>query len=241
MCHDLECGSGRVHGLVLGVSGSAEMTESAFGVLELSGEAKTPGEGWGGVGGCARGFAEHGWPASASSRKSALLGQHSAPTVAASRNPRFQRYLRRLAMFFKQTPAPWSEHHAHQPCPLGRPWGVPRARLVTVVPRNFLATPGRTTDAHDARPHHQHQLHPPKQSPHKSPPRSTALDIGANKGIPLNLDHSVFAAQFSLRFLLQSSASATISDLQGPYKQVVKVRCWSGFWGFTIWGSGFRA
>ena len=25
---------------------------------------------------------------------------------------------------------------------LGRPWGVPRARLVTVVPRNFLATPG---------------------------------------------------------------------------------------------------
>ena len=48
MCHDLECGSGRVHGLVLGVSGSAEMTESAFGVLELSGEAKTPGEGWGG-------------------------------------------------------------------------------------------------------------------------------------------------------------------------------------------------
>ena len=48
MCHDLECGSGRVHGLVLGVSGSAETTESAFGVLELSGEAKTPGEGWGG-------------------------------------------------------------------------------------------------------------------------------------------------------------------------------------------------
>ena len=115
----------------------------------------------------------------------------------------------------------------------GRPWGVPRARLVTVVPRNFLATPGRTTDAHDARPHHQHQLHPPKQSPHRSPPRSTALEIGANKRIPLNLDHSVFAAQFSRRFLLQSSASATISDLQGPYKRVVKVRCRSSKFWFT--------
>ena len=136
MCHDLECGSGRVHGLVLGVSGSAEMTESAFGVLELSGEAKNPGEGWGGVGGCARGFAEHGWPASASSRKSALLGQHSAPTVAASRNPRFQWYLRRLAMFFKQTPAPWSEHHAHQPCPLDG-LGVSRAHVLS---RSFRAT-----------------------------------------------------------------------------------------------------
>ena len=128
-------------------------------------------------------------------------------------------------MFFKQTPAPWREHHAHQPCPLDGlgPWGVPRARLVTVVPRNFLATPGRTTDAHDARPHHQHQLHPPKQSPHRFPPRSTALDISANKQIPLNLDHSVFAAQFSLRFLLQSSACATISDLQGPTNKFIQI------------------
>ena len=57
----------------------------------------------------------------------------------------------------------------------GRPWGVPRARLVTVVPRNFLATPSRTTDAHDARPHHQHQLHPPKQSPHRLVPQWKAV------------------------------------------------------------------